>query len=136
LHNFRSLNVIKFLRNTWWGSDISLLLNIYKSIIRSKIEYCSFIWYNVPKYLWNIIQSIQVQALRNFFITMWKVIFLRIHPYIIKLCFEKSFSRINYKPLCNTLFVSVRFFNFPLHSHIPTLLFLVLSHLNFTRNLN
>lgn len=33
----KPLNVIKFLRRTWWGSDPNLLLKIYRSLIRSRI---------------------------------------------------------------------------------------------------
>lgn len=57
---------MKFLRTTWWGSNSDLLLNIYKSLIRSKIEYGAFIWNNLPQYMWNKIKAIQNQTIRLF----------------------------------------------------------------------
>ena len=35
----RLSNVIKCLRNTWWGGHPQVLLNVYKCLIRSTIEY-------------------------------------------------------------------------------------------------
>lgn len=60
----KALNIIKFLRTTWWGASPPLLLNIYKGLVRSKIDYGSFIWNNLPQYLWNQIESIQNQGIR------------------------------------------------------------------------
>ena len=45
----KPLSTIKFLRSTWWGFDPKLLLMIYKSLVRSRIEYGSFIWFNIPQ---------------------------------------------------------------------------------------
>lgn len=60
----KPLNLIRFLRSTWWGSDPNLLLKLYRSLIRSRIEYGAFIWSGVPQYLWKKIQNIQNQAVR------------------------------------------------------------------------
>lgn len=60
----RAMNVIKFLRNTWYGADPSLLLTIYQGLIRSKMEYAGFVWNNVPDYLWNRLETLQNRAVR------------------------------------------------------------------------
>lgn len=41
----RALNMIKFLRGTWWGSSPDTHSIIYKSFIRSIIDYGSFIYF-------------------------------------------------------------------------------------------
>ncbi|CAK9798609.1 Retrovirus-related Pol polyprotein from type-1 retrotransposable element R1 (Fragment) [Anthophora plagiata] len=59
------LNIIKFFRDTWWGCDPQTLLNIYKALIRSRIEYGSF-WYfpTHNKKLRNTIEKIQRNAIK------------------------------------------------------------------------
>lgn len=58
------LAIIKFLRSTWWGSDPSLLLTLYKGLIRSTIEYGAFVWFNIPQYLKTKLDTLQNQAIR------------------------------------------------------------------------
>lgn len=43
----KPLAIIKILRSTWWGSDPSMLLTLYKGLIRSKIEYGARIKYGL-----------------------------------------------------------------------------------------
>ncbi|CAK9799235.1 RNA-directed DNA polymerase from mobile element jockey [Anthophora plagiata] len=64
IHCNKLLNIIKFLRSTWWGSDPQSLINIYKALIRSKIEYGSM-WYFPPDTKSRtILEGIQLEALR------------------------------------------------------------------------
>ena len=37
------MKIINCLRRTWWGADLKVLMNIYKALIRSRIEYAGFI---------------------------------------------------------------------------------------------
>ena len=37
------IKIINCLRRTWWGADPKVLINIYKALIRSRIEYAGFI---------------------------------------------------------------------------------------------
>lgn len=60
----RALNILKFLCGTWWGSDPSTLLILYKSFIRSIIDYGSFIYLSDRTYLLNKVEKIQFQAIR------------------------------------------------------------------------
>lgn len=45
----RALNIIKFIRRTWWGADPSTLLIFYKSFVRSLIDYGCFIYFPYRK---------------------------------------------------------------------------------------
>ena len=60
----RALNIIKFLRGTWCGSDPSTLLNFYKSFVRSIIDYGSFIYFPTNKEQQKKLERIQYHAIR------------------------------------------------------------------------
>ena len=45
----KTLNIIKFLRGTWWGSDPESLITIYKSYVRSIIEYSCYVFFPTQK---------------------------------------------------------------------------------------
>ena len=42
---YKSLNIIKFLCGTWWGSDPETLTTLYKCYTRSIIDYSCFVWF-------------------------------------------------------------------------------------------
>ena len=56
------LNIIKKLSHTRWGSNKEMLLIIYKSLIRSKLEYGAEAWSDASKYQLKKLKSIQYQA--------------------------------------------------------------------------
>ena len=58
------LNLIKVLRGTWWGADPSTLLLIYKSLIRSRIDYGLHIYLPLSKFHMQKLESIQIVAAR------------------------------------------------------------------------
>lgn len=61
----RALNVIKYLCGTWWGSDPETLLILYKSLVRSIIEYGCFAYYptrNDTAYKLEKIQHVAIRA--------------------------------------------------------------------------
>jgi ribonuclease HI/exonuclease III len=66
LHNacHKALNIIKATCKVRWGADPSTALLLYKSLIRSKIEYCSFIFANASDTTWKKIEGIQNTAMR------------------------------------------------------------------------
>ena len=61
----RSLNIIKFLCGTWWGSHPETLIYLYKSYVRSIIDYASFIYYPKTKILAEKLEKIQNSAIRT-----------------------------------------------------------------------
>ena len=61
----RALNIIKFLCCTWWGSDPSTLTILYKSCVRSLIDYGCFIYSPSSVNLINKLERIQYTAIRS-----------------------------------------------------------------------
>ena len=60
----RALNITKFLRGTWWGSDPQTLITLYKSYVRSVIEYASSVYFPTRKNSIYKLERIQYQAIR------------------------------------------------------------------------
>lgn len=58
------MNIIKVLRGTWWGGHPQVLLNIYKGIIKSLIDYNSFLIKIENRKLKEKINKLQYQAIR------------------------------------------------------------------------
>ena len=61
---YKSLNIVKFLQGIWWGSDPTCLLTVYKSLIRSAVDYASFIFFPTRKDQIKKIEQIQYNAIR------------------------------------------------------------------------
>lgn len=52
------LNIIKFLVRVKWGGDPKILLNLYKALIISRLEYCAFLFNFMPYNLQYKLNSI------------------------------------------------------------------------------
>lgn len=61
----KPLNIISFLRTTWWGASPPLLLYIYQALIRSRLDYACLVWNHLPKYLLNKIERIRLKGIRS-----------------------------------------------------------------------
>ena len=61
----RALNIIKFVCSTKWGSDPETLVILYKSYVRSIIEYGSYIYCPLKANLLEKMQKIQNSAIRT-----------------------------------------------------------------------
>lgn len=62
--SLKSLNIINFLRGTWWGCDPETLTIFYKSYVRSLIDYGSFIYFPTTKKLTEQLEKIQYKFIR------------------------------------------------------------------------
>ena len=60
----KAINIIKFLCGTWWGAHPDTLLTLYKSYVRSIMEYGSFIYFPTRKAEVQKIERIQYEAIR------------------------------------------------------------------------
>jgi ribonuclease HI len=60
----RSLNILRVLSNTSWGADRNCLLRIYKSLIRSKLDYGSVVYGSARKSNLQKLNAIHHSALR------------------------------------------------------------------------
>ena len=60
----KALDVLKVLSNTNWGADRSFLLNLYRSLVRSKLDYGSIVYVSARKSYLKCLDSIHHQGLR------------------------------------------------------------------------
>ena len=60
----RALNILKVVSNTEWGGDRKVLLRLYRSLIRSKLDYGCFIYGSTRKSYLKVLDTIANQGLR------------------------------------------------------------------------
>uniref|UniRef100_A0A2H8TL40 RNA-directed DNA polymerase from mobile element jockey n=2 Tax=Melanaphis sacchari TaxID=742174 RepID=A0A2H8TL40_9HEMI len=65
LFTSRWSNFLRTVSNTWWGSHPSSLLSIYRSIIRSKLDYGCFLFGSAAYSNWKKINMLQSSCLRT-----------------------------------------------------------------------
>lgn len=58
------MNIIKFLCGKWWGADPETLLTLYKSYVKSALDYGCYIDYPKTIKLCEKLESIQNSAIR------------------------------------------------------------------------
>lgn len=111
------LKIISGLRHTWWGADLRLLRSVYFALIRSRIDYGSFLFNGITKLQRVRLDRIQFRALRlsmglrlssptNFILGEAKdpPIYLRTE-YLCRSFLSRVFTQINH-PLLKILEVS------------------------------
>src|SRR6267154_42591 len=59
----KGLNLMRCLSGTSWGSSRKVMLTLYKSLILSKLDYCSFLYMNAAASILRKIDTIQYKAL-------------------------------------------------------------------------
>ena len=60
----KALDVFKVLSNTNWGGDRSVLLNLYRALFRSKLDYGSIVYGSARKSYLKCLDTIHHQGLR------------------------------------------------------------------------
>ena len=60
----KALNILKVLSNTSWGADRSTLLHLYRSLIRSKLDYGSVVYGSARKSYLQTLDTVHNQGLR------------------------------------------------------------------------
>ena len=60
----KALDVVKILSNTSKGGDRSVLLNLYRSLVRSKLDYVSVVYGSARKSYLKCLDTIHHQGLR------------------------------------------------------------------------
>ena len=60
----KALNLLKVLSNTSWGADRSILLHLYRSLIRSKLDYGSIVYGSARKSYLQMLDTVHHQGLR------------------------------------------------------------------------
>ena len=61
---FQALNILKSICRVWWGADPLTCLMLYKALVRSRIDYSSFLFANTADSRWKKVERIQNSALR------------------------------------------------------------------------
>ena len=60
----KALNLLKFLSHTSWGADRTTLLHLYRSLIRSKLDYGSIVYGSARKSYLHMLDTVHNQGLR------------------------------------------------------------------------
>ena len=63
-NSLKALNILKFVSSTDWGADSTVLLNLYRSLIRSKLDYGCIVYGSAcPSYI-KLLDTVHHQWLR------------------------------------------------------------------------
>ena len=60
----KSLNLLKFLSHTDWGADRNILLHLYRSLVRSKLDYGSIVYGSARRSYLQMLDVVHNQGLR------------------------------------------------------------------------
>ena len=61
---FKTLNLLKVLSHTSWGADRTTLLHLYRSLIRSKLDYGSIVYGSARKSYLQMLDTVHNHGLR------------------------------------------------------------------------
>lgn len=60
----KGINLMRVIAGIKWGADREMLLKVYRSIVRSKIDYCSFIYSSARKSTLRQLDTVHNQGIR------------------------------------------------------------------------
>jgi hypothetical protein len=60
----RSLNILRVLSGVSWGGDRTVMLRLYRSLVRSKLDYCSFIYGSATEAKLRILDPVHHTGIR------------------------------------------------------------------------
>ena len=60
----KALDILKVVGSTDWGADRNILLNLYRSLVRSKLDYGSIVYGSARKSYIQILDAVHHQGLR------------------------------------------------------------------------
>ena len=60
----KALDIIKCLSSTRWGSDRNILLYLYRTLVRSKLDYGCIVYRSAPKSYLNLLNPVHHQGIR------------------------------------------------------------------------
>jgi hypothetical protein len=60
----KALNILKVVSNTQWGADKKVLLQLYRSVVRSKLDYGSIVYGSARKSYLQALDAIHNQGIR------------------------------------------------------------------------
>ena len=61
---FKALNLLQVLSHTSWGADRTVLLHLYRSLIRSKLDYGAIVYGSAGKSYLAMLDTVHHQGLR------------------------------------------------------------------------
>ena len=100
----KALNLLKVLSNTSWGADLSTLLHLYRSLIRSKLDYGSVVYGSARKSYLQMLDTVHHQGLRlalgAFRTSPVTSLYVEADEPSLYLRREKTFSLVCYQTCC------------------------------------
>lgn len=61
----KKIDILRYLTNKKWGAHPQTMLNIYKALVRSKLDYASSVFGGSPKYLLNMLNTTHLHGIRT-----------------------------------------------------------------------
>ena len=63
--NLKALNILKVIGNTEWGADRKVMLRLYRSLVRSKLDYGCIVYWAARKSYLQMLDPIHNQGLKT-----------------------------------------------------------------------
>ena len=93
-----SMHIMKSISNYKWGADRKTLLKLYTALIRSRLDYCCFVYAKANKANLRILDVIQNQCLRLALGARWTspIVSLEVEAHIAPLSIRRKYLAVKY----------------------------------------